>query len=142
MKLTNAQIASLCNSGFSCLKYAALNNMDAMSVYRLRHEIVRLTKEFDESRNELVADMWEDKTLLIRAKEYEISKRGMTAEEYKTAIDANMPKIQPLLAEISSEEKDIPVKPISFDSWLQLLKDNPFLAGWEETLSDFIVIPE
>lgn len=142
MKLTNRQITSLLAAGMSSLKYAALNNVEAMNAYRLRRDLVRLGRDFEDARNGLVSDMWEDKDLLAKAREYEVSQKGMTPEEYKAAIEANMPKIVPLLAELEKEEKDIAIKSISFEGWLQLLKDNPWLAGWEETLADFIVQPE
>jgi len=142
MKLNYSQITNLNNAGFSSIKYAALPNVDAISVYCLRREIVRISNEFKDAYNELMADQWEDKELLARARAYEVTKEGMTAEEYKAAIEGIIPKVQPLIDELFKGEKDIPVKPIAFESWLQLLKDNPFLAGWEDALADFIIQPE
>lgn len=142
MKLTIKQITTITAAGFGCLRYAALNNVDALSAYRLRRDFVRIDKEFAEAKNSVLDDCWKDKELLKRSRDYEITGTGMTKEEYEAACEANMPKVLSLWAEMEKEEKDIPIKPISFDSWLLLLKDNPFLAGWEEVLADFIVQPD
>lgn len=138
MKLTNNQIFALGAAGFAKLNYARLKPEDAISAYRLRRDIVRYNKEIDTARTELTMDAWEDKELFDRVVSYEQTKKGMEEAEYRLAIDDNLPKARKLLEEYGKEERDIATQPIAFESWLQLLKDNAFLSGFEETLADFI----
>lgn len=141
MKLTNDQIYSLQVAGISKLNYAKLTPVDAISAYRLRHDIVAAIRHLNEMRDEFIKTVWEDKALLRKVQYYEASHKGMTEDEYKAAMDDNMPKVAALMAEAGKEERDIAVKPISFASWQQLLQDNPWLAGWEDILEDFISVP-
>lgn len=138
MKLTNDEIYTLGMQGIGKLNYSHLSPVDAISAYRLRRDIVRLLREVEKAQTDIKQDVWEDKELLEKAIAYENTRKGMTEEEYKAAIEANIPKSQALLLEFGKQECDVEVQPISFDGWLQLLKDNPWLAGWEEILADFI----
>ena len=141
MKLTNDQIYTLGMQGIGKLNYGKLDPVNAMKAYRLRRDIVRLLREVNKAQTEIKQDAWEDKELLEKAIAYENTRKGMTEEEYKAAIDENIPKAQALLLEFGKQECDVEVQPITFDGWLQLLKDNPWLAGWEEILADFISEP-
>ena len=141
MKLTNDQIYTLGMQGIGKLNYGKLDPVNAMKAYRLRRDIVRLLREVEKAQTEIKQDVWEDKELLEKAIAYENTRKGMTEEAYKAAIDENIPKAQALLLEFGKQECDVEVQPITFDGWLQLLKDNPWLAGWEEILADFISEP-
>jgi hypothetical protein len=138
MKLTNDQIFTLGIQGIGKLNYGKLEPIAAMRAYRFRRDIVRIIREIEKEQGEIKQDVWEDKELLQRVIKYEQTHKGMTDEEYKAAIEANLSKAQEMLVAYGREERDIAVQPIAFPSWLQLLKDNPWLAGWEETLADLI----
>lgn len=138
MKLTNNQIFALGAVGFAKLNYARLKPEDAIRVYRLRRDIVRYNKDIETARAEITKDAWEDKELYDKVVAYEQTKKGMEEAEYKAAIADNLPKARTLLEEYGKEVRDIETQPIAFESWLQLLKDNAFLSGFEETLADFI----
>lgn len=138
MKLTNDQIYSLGNAGFGRLNYANLEAQDALQTYRLRKHVMACYAELEDTKKEIIGDIWPDQELLARAVEYERTGEGMTESEYKEAIETSGRKAAEMLAGIGQMVKDIDASPIAFASWLQLLKDNPFLAGFEETLADFI----
>ena len=138
MKLSLDQITALGNAGIRKLNYAKINPVDALSAYRLRHDIVHILDEYSKMHRDIVEQVWEDKELLAKVDAYEMTHEGMTAAEYKEAIAANMPKVYAMMVEVGKEEREITVKAISFGSWLQLLQDNPWLAGYEELLADFI----
>ena len=138
MKLSLDQITALGNAGIRKLNYAKINPVDAISAYRLRRDIVRILDEYSKMHRDIVEQVWEDKELLAKVDTYEMTHEGMTAAEYKEAIAANMPKVYAMMVEVGKEEREITVKAISFGSWLQLLQDNPWLAGYEELLADFI----
>ena len=138
MKLTNDEIFTLGMQGIGKLNYSKLEPIAAMRAYRFRRDIVRIIREIEKEQGEIKQDVWEDKELLSKVIKYEQTHKGMTDEEYKAAIEANMPKAQEMLVAYGREERDIAVQPIAFESWLQLLKDNPWLAGWEEALAEFI----
>ena len=138
MKLTNDQIYALQAAGIGKINYSKLNPVDAISAYRLRRDVVAAIRDLNGIRDELIEAGWEDKDLLHKVQKYEASHKGMTEDEYKAAMEANMPKVAAMMVEVGKEERDINVKPITFTSWLQLLQDNPWLAGFEELLADFI----
>ena len=136
MKLTINQLYAL--QGFRNINYAKVKPVDAIAVYRLRRDIVRVLREMDDMRQEFVEAVWPDK-LLKKAQEYEKTKEGMTEEEYKAAVAEYMPKVQDLMKEAGKSERVIAEgESISFESWLQLLQDNSWLAGTEDLLADFI----
>lgn len=138
MKLTNDQIFSLGIQGIGKLDYGKLEPSDAIHVYRFRRDVMRIVREIEQAQSDIKQDVWADKELLSKVIKYEQTHKGMTEEEYRVAIEANMPKAQEMLVAYGREERDIAVQPIAFPSWLQLLKDNPWLAGWEETLAALI----
>lgn len=143
MKLTLSldQATALGNAGIRKINYAKINPVDAISVYRLRRDIVRLLDEYGNTHRDIVEQVWEDKELLAKVDNYEMTHEGMTPEEYKAALAANMPKVYAIMLQFGKEDRTIDVKPIAFTSWLQLLGDNPWLAGFEELLADFIEQP-
>lgn len=138
MKLTLDQATALGNAGIRKLNYAKISPADAISIYRLRRDVVRLLDEYAKAHREIVEQVWEDKELLARVDAYETTHEGMSQEEYKEALSLYMPKVYAMMLEIGREEHDIDIKPIAFTSWLQLLQDNPWLAGFEELLANFI----
>lgn len=138
LTLSLDQATALGNAGIRKLNYAKINPVDALSVYRLRHDVVHLLEEYGKTREDLIEQFWEDKEQLARVKTYEETHDGMTPEEYRSAIKANMPKVHAMMVQFGKEDRTIDVKPIAFTSWLQLLQDNPWLAGFEELLAGFI----
>ena len=139
MKITLDQATALGNAGIRKLNYAKLNPVDAISAYRLRRDIVHVLDDYSKAHRDIVEQVWEDKELLARVDNYEMTHDGMTPEEYKAAMAANMPKVYAMMLEVGKEEREVAVKPVAFASWMQLLQDNPWLAGFEELLADFIL---
>ena len=138
MKLTNDQIYALGNAGFGRLNYANLEAQDALQAYRLRKHVMACYAELENTKQEIINDIWPDKEMLARAAQYERTGEGMTEAEYKEAIGTSGTKAAEMFRSLGAESRDIDVHPIAFASWLQLLKDNPYLAGFEETLAEFI----
>ena len=103
-------------SGFGRLNYGKLPGADAASAYRLRREIVRIGNELEESMNEVRRDM--------------------------QGADDGAAKMKDMMLQMGADTREIAVRPVAFDSWRLLLQDNPFLAGWEEILEDFIEQPK
>ena len=139
MKLTNDQIFVLGAAGFGRLNYGKLEPEHALNAYKLRKEIMQRFRELEDAKREIIQDVW-DEEALAKALEYEKSKTGMTESEYKAVMGEYNPKVMEMLASLGREEKDIPVQPIPFAAWLLLLRDNAFLAGYEELLADFIAV--
>lgn len=138
MKLTNDQIYALGNAGFGRLNYANLEAQDALQAYRLRKHVMACYGELEDTKREILGDIWPDQELLARAVQYEQTGEGMTQAEYKEAIETSGTKAAEMLRGLGAESRDIDVHPIAFASWLQLLKDNPSLAGCEDILAEFI----
>lgn len=139
MKLTNDEITALGNQGIARLNYGKLPPEDGIKAYRLRRDIVRAYREIEQAQREIRKDVWDDEELLQRCIKYETTGAGMTDEEYRAAIADNMPKAQGLLIEYGKETREFDVHPIDLESWIALLKDNPFLAGFEEVLDEWII---
>lgn len=136
MKLTIDQIYAL--QGFRNINYAKVKPVDGIAVYRLRRDIVRELKEMEKMRTEFIRNVW-PADILAKVQNYELDKKGMTEEEYKAAMTEYMPRVQALLQEAGKGICDIaPDESISFEAWIQLLQDNPWLVGMEDLLGDFI----
>lgn len=109
MKLTNNDIYNLVSAGIGHLYYASLSPADALGCFRLRRQVVELYKEVDKRKNEELA-------------------KGLDKETIRKRLD-----------EYGALGREIEIKqPIAFSSWLQLMRDNPWLAGFEEALAEFI----
>lgn len=132
MKLTNDQIYVLGSAGIGKLNYASLEAEDALSAYKLRRGVMRHYEDINTQRNEIMRGVYGDR--LQAAMEYETKGTGMEPKEYNGLLS----KAMKMLADVGAEAVEIDTKPIAFASWLQLLKDNAFLAGSEEILEEFI----
>ena len=137
MKITNDQIFALTRAGIQNINYAKLAPVDAISIYRLRRDIVAAQKELDKMRRAFIEQVFEPERLAL-IDTYEMEHKGMTQEEHDAAVREHMPEVQALMVAAGNEEREVMVKPIAFASWLQLLQDNPWLAGFEELLQPII----
>lgn len=115
MKLTNDQICELSNAGFGRVNYSSLPAEEALNVYRLRRQVASAFRDIAEMGAEIMRDV----------------AGGCAPEDLGE-------KSRPLLVALGQETRDIQAQPIAFASWLQLLKDNPSLAGCEDILAEFI----
>lgn len=109
MKISNNNIYGLMSAGFGHLYYANLPYSDALSCFLLRKQIVALYADVDNMKNNL-----------------------LTSESDKATIKETLDEYGVLGREIEIKQ------PIAFSSWLQLMRDNPWLAGFEEALAEFI----
>ena len=121
------QLTALVNSGIASTTAHTLDTKDAYKLIKLRLAILDEQSKTDKAKSNLVKEAGIDDPKSFDTRLAELRKVKNPTDEQKKELDGltvKLARFQELLEELLNEDVSLDVKPISFESWRQLRKEN------------------
>lgn len=141
--MKNIEIIVLANAGIAKATGYELSSDEAYQLYQLKKQVEKAVTEIRSAESELVGAAGIENPKVFDARTKELMEKSERTEEEKEELaehTARLDKLNELRRALYNDETEIKVKPIPFESWFKLqkenAKDNIFNGEVESILED------